>query len=160
MNSFFNKIPFIICHKITLSFKIAFLNVIQQKIIQVKNLPAMQKTWVQSLGWEYSLKKRMGTQSSILAWRAPWTEEPGRLQPMGRKESDMTERLTLHYTCGTNGKEPICQCRRHKRRGFNPWIRKIPLEEGLATHSTLLTLRIHGQSYMQATCHRVTKSWT
>ena len=49
----------------------------------VKNPPAMQETWVQSLGWEDPLKKGMATHSSILAWRIPWTEEPGRLQSMG-----------------------------------------------------------------------------
>ena len=49
----------------------------------VKNLPAMQETRVQSLGWEDPLKKGMATQSSILAWRIPWTDEPGRLQSMG-----------------------------------------------------------------------------
>ena len=43
----------------------------------VKNLPAMQDTWVQSLGWEDTLEKEMATHSSILAWRIPWTEEPG-----------------------------------------------------------------------------------
>ena len=46
----------------------------------VKNLPAMQETWIQSLGWEDPLEKRMLTHSCILAWRIPWTEEPGRLQ--------------------------------------------------------------------------------
>ena len=45
----------------------------------VKNLPAMQETRVQSLGWEYPLEKEMATHSSILAWKIPWTEEPGRL---------------------------------------------------------------------------------
>ena len=52
----------------------------------VKNLPIMQKaqeTWVQSLGWEDSLEKEMATHSSILAWKIPWTEEPGGLQSMG-----------------------------------------------------------------------------
>ena len=49
----------------------------------VKNLPAMQKTWVQSLGQEHPLEKGMETHSSILAWRIPWTEEPGGLQSMG-----------------------------------------------------------------------------
>ena len=49
----------------------------------VKNLPAMQETQVQSLGWEDSLEKGMAIHSSILAWRIPWTEEPGRLQSMG-----------------------------------------------------------------------------
>ena len=45
----------------------------------VKNLPAMQETWVQSLGQEDPLKKGMATHASILAWRTPWTEEPGGL---------------------------------------------------------------------------------
>ena len=46
----------------------------------VKNLPAMQETWVQSLGWKYPLEKEMATLASILAWRISWTEEPGGLQ--------------------------------------------------------------------------------
>ena len=49
----------------------------------VKNLPAMQETWVQSLGQEGPLEKEMAPHSSILAWRIPWTEEPGGLQSMG-----------------------------------------------------------------------------
>ena len=49
----------------------------------VKNLPAVQETRVQSLGWEDPLEKEMATHSSILAWRIPWTEEPGWLQSMG-----------------------------------------------------------------------------
>ena len=48
----------------------------------VKKLPTMQETWVQSLGWEYLLEKDMATHFSILAWRIPWTEEPGGLQSM------------------------------------------------------------------------------
>ena len=43
----------------------------------------MQETWVQSLGWEYPLEEEMAIHSSILAWKMPWTEEPGRLQSMG-----------------------------------------------------------------------------
>ena len=62
---------------------------------RVKHLPAMQETWVQSLGQEDPLEKEMATHSSILAWRTPWTEESVRLQSMGSQESDMTERLTL-----------------------------------------------------------------
>ena len=49
----------------------------------VKCLPAMQETWVHSLGWEDPLEKEMATQSSTLAWKIPWTEEPRRLQSMG-----------------------------------------------------------------------------
>ena len=48
----------------------------------VKNLPAMQDTWVQSLGWEDPLEKEMATHSRILAWEIPWTEKPGGLQSM------------------------------------------------------------------------------
>ena len=56
----------------------------------VKNLPAMQETWVRSLGWEDPLEKGMATYPSILAWRISWTKEPSRLQPMGSKEWNMT----------------------------------------------------------------------
>ena len=49
----------------------------------VKHLPTMWETWVQSLGQEDPLEKEMATHSSVLAWRIPWTEEPGRLQSMG-----------------------------------------------------------------------------
>jgi len=53
----------------------------------VKKFPAMQETWVQSLDGEDPLEKGMPTHSSILAWRIPWTEEPGRLQLMGVTKS-------------------------------------------------------------------------
>ena len=49
---------------------------------KVKHLPAMQETRVQSLDWEDPLEKEMVTHSSTLAWKMPWTEEPGRLQSM------------------------------------------------------------------------------
>ena len=57
----------------------------------VNNLSAVQETWVQSLGWDDSLEKGMAIYSSILAWRIPWTEEPGELQSMGVTEFDTTE---------------------------------------------------------------------
>ena len=53
------------------------------------------ETWVRSLGWEDSLEKGMATHSSILAWRIPWTEEPGGLQSMD-SQLDMTERFSLN----------------------------------------------------------------
>ena len=51
----------------------------------VKNLPAMWKTWVRSLGQEDPLEKEMAPHSSTLAWKIPWTEEPGGLQSMGSR---------------------------------------------------------------------------
>ena len=52
----------------------------------VKNLPAMQETWVPSLGQDDPLEKGMATHSNIFDWRIPWTEEPGGLQSMGSKK--------------------------------------------------------------------------
>ena len=58
-----------------------------------KNLPAMQDTWVRSLGQKVPLEKEMATYSSILAWRIPWTKEAGRLWSIALQELDITERL-------------------------------------------------------------------
>ena len=51
----------------------------------VKHLPAMRETWVRSLPWEDPLEKEMATHSSTLAWKIPWTEEPGRLKSLGSR---------------------------------------------------------------------------
>ena len=61
----------------------------------IKNLPAMQETWVQFLGREDPLEEGTATHSSIPAWEIPWTEEPVGYSPWGHKESDTTERLHL-----------------------------------------------------------------
>ena len=75
------------------------MNLVGKNMAQtVNNLPEMWETWVQSLGQEGPLDKEMATHSNILAWRIPWTEELGGLQPMGHKELDTTERLTLSHT--------------------------------------------------------------
>ena len=63
----------------------------------VKNLPAMQETQIRSLGGEDPLEKEMATRSSILAWKIPWTEEPGGLQSMGSQRVDTAERLHFHF---------------------------------------------------------------
>ena len=57
----------------------------------VKNPPAMQETWILSLGWEDPLEEGMATHFSILAWRRPWTEKFGRISPQDHNESDTTE---------------------------------------------------------------------
>ena len=66
---------------------------------RLKCLPAMRETWVRSLGREDPVEKEMATDSSILAWRIPWMEEPGRLQSMGsqRVRHDFTFTFTLPY---------------------------------------------------------------
>ena len=65
----------------------------------VKTQPAMQETWVQPLVQEDPLEKGMVTHSSVLAWRIPWTQEPGGYSPWGRKESYTNEPLTQPHEC-------------------------------------------------------------
>ena len=68
------------------SFRV-MASLVAQMVKMVKNLPAMQETWLQSLGREYPPEKGMAMHSSILAWRIPWTEKPGGLQSMVSQES-------------------------------------------------------------------------
>ena len=63
----------------------------------VKHLSTMWETRVRALGWEDPLEQEMATHSSTIAWKIPWTEEPGRLQSMGLQRVGLTERL--HFTC-------------------------------------------------------------
>ena len=66
------------------TYKFPIFNITDSLVAQrLKCLPAMQETWVRSLGREDPLEKEMATHSSILAWEIPWTEEPGGLQSMG-----------------------------------------------------------------------------
>ena len=74
---------------------------------------------------DHILEKAMATHSSTLAWKIPWTEEPGRLQSMGHEESDTTERLHFHFPLG--------------RIAF---IYMFPLEKEMASHSSFLAWRI------------------
>ena len=62
----------------------------------VKNLPSMQETQVQSLGRKDPLEKEMATHSSTLAWRTPWTEEPGRLQSVCKFKLDFVSSIPLN----------------------------------------------------------------
>ena len=68
----------------------------------VKNLPAMQETRIQSLGWEDTLDEGMASHSSILVWRIPWTEEPGGLQSMG------LQRVVCVIAITTMANSPCC----------------------------------------------------
>ena len=85
----------------------------------VKRLSTMQETWVGSLGWEDSLEKEMATHSCTLAWRIPWTEEPGKLQSTG----------SLSWTRLSN---------------FTFTFHFHALEKEMATHSSVLAWRIPG----------------
>ena len=114
----------------------------------------MWETWVPSLGWEGSLEKGIATNSSILAWRIPWTEEIGRLQSMG---SHTTEQLSpsqspLHAPVQAPGLIPV-QC------VFSVRTRPIQAELGPNRCSVLSGRKIPWKS-PQATVHGVAKSQT
>ena len=72
-------------------------------ICLVKHLPAIQETWVRFLGWEESLEKEMATHYSTLAWRIPWTEEPGGLQSMGLQRARHDWATNTHTHCWVSG---------------------------------------------------------
>ena len=72
------------------------LNLTSLVVQLVKNLPVMQETWIQSLGWEDPLEEGMVIHSNILAWRIPMERSLVGCSPWGRKELDMTERLSIH----------------------------------------------------------------
>ena len=92
----------------------------------VNNVPAIQETQVQSLGWEDSLEEGMAIHSSIPAWRIPWAEEPGRLQSMGLQRvgynwgTDTFLRCTheLQALGGTSRKRDMCSFRWEMKEGF------------------------------------------
>ena len=72
------------------------------------------------------MEKGMITHSSDLAWEIPWTEEPGRLQSMGSQRVGQDQAHIAGFPDDASGKEPTCQRRRHKRCGFETWVRRIP----------------------------------
>ena len=70
---------------------------------------------------------------------------------------DESMEVILGFPGGASGKEPTCHCRRRKRLGFDPWVGKIPLEEGMAIHSSILAWRVFREAWQ---VHSITKSWT
>ena len=92
----------------------------------VKRLPTMQEIPVRSLGWEDPLEKEMATHSSTLAWKIPWTEEPGRLQSMESRGLDTTEGLHFHFSLSCigerNGNPLQCSCLENPRDRKPGWL--------------------------------------
>ena len=89
----------------------------------------------------------MATHSSTLAYRIPWTEEPGALQPMGSQRVGMTEPLSpAHPSTGrAAGKGSVCQYRRHRRCGFRPWAGKMCWRRKWKLTPAFLPGESHGQ---------------
>ena len=96
----------------------------------------------------HALEKEMATHSSVLAWRIPGTGEPDGLPSMGlHRVCTRLKRLSSsscregNFPGGASGKAAACQSRRLKTHGFHPWVGKISLETGMATHSSILAWR-------------------
>ena len=141
----------------------------------VKDLPAIQETQVRSLGQEDPLEKKMATHSSILAWRIPWTEEPGRLQSMrsqrvGHNWAANTFTFMMKYDGGglvakscpiiwnivitkqlglyggfPGGSDGKIICLQCRRPGFDPWVRKIPWSRKWQLTTGFWPGEFHGQ---------------
>ena len=122
----------------------------------------MQETQVLSLGQEDLLEKGMATCFSILAWRIPRTEEPGGLRSMGlqRVRHGCSDLACTACTGGASGKEPACQCRRHKRSGFHARVEKIPCRRAWDSLQYSCLENPHGQRSLAATVPRVAESPT
>ena len=112
----------------------------------------MQETWVRSLGQEDTVEKEIATHSSILAWRIPWTEEPGRFPVRGvtRVRNNLATKPPPPYVYtgfpgSASGKGPAFQCRRLMSLGFNPWVRKIPWKRKWQPTPVFLPSKTYGQ---------------
>ena len=120
----------------------------------VKNLPAMQESWVWSLGWEESLEKGMATYSSILAWDIPWTEEPCRLHSMG------SQRVRQDWVTNTNTHTPLGRTQKILNNGLIPGLGRVPGEgNGHPLQYSCLENSMDRGAW-QATVHGVAKNWT
>ena len=113
----------------------------------LKHLPEMRETRVQSLSQEDPLEKQMATPSSILAWRIPWTEEPGRLQSIRvTKSATQLERLSMYVEEIRVPPDSAVKNLPAKHETQEMWVRSLSqkniLEVNMATHSSILAWRI------------------
>ena len=110
----------------------------------VKHLSTMRETWVRSLGWEDPLEKEMAIHSRTIAWKIPWTEEPGRLQSMGSQRVRHNWVTSLIHSL--TGASLVAQLVKNLPAMQETWAQSLgwedPLEKGKATHSSILAWRI------------------
>ena len=101
----------------------------------VKHLSAMLETWVWSLGWENPLEKEMATHSSTLAWKIPWTEEPGRLQSMGSQRANLLTAEQIYFQFSS-----VVQSFSRVRLFVTPWIAARQASLSIANSQSSLKL--------------------
>ena len=123
----------------------------------VKDPPAMQETWVWSLGWEDPLEQGMTTHSSILAWRTPWTEEFGGLHSMG---SPKVRHDCMINTFTVPGDSAVKNPPAMQETPVQSLGQEDPLEKEMAAYSNILAWEIPRTRAWRAIVHGVTKSRT
>ena len=108
----YTPFPILSAFKDSFSFLKFYAELLHSSLVahMVKHLPTMQETWVQSLGWKDPLEKKMATHSSTLAWKIPWTEEPGRLQSMGSQRVRHDWVTSLSFLHSTTSPWDLGQC--------------------------------------------------
>ena len=128
---------------------------------RVKRLAAVWETQVQFLVWEDPLEKAMATHSSTLAWKIPWTEEPGRLQSMGslRVRHDWATSLSLFLSCtGEGNGNPLqCSCLENPRDGGAWWATYSPW--GLKESDTTERTHSHFNQLWEGTLDSINDIW-
>ena len=141
--SIFSEMKAMAPHSSTLAWKIPWMG-----LTPVHGV-ATSVTWLSDFTFTFhfhALEKEMATHSSVLVWRIPGTAEPGGLPSKGSHRvghdwSDLAVALAAAssryqgFPVGSDGQKSTCHCR---KPGFNPWVGKIPLEKGMATHSSIL----------------------
>ena len=132
----------------------------------VKRLSTMRETRVRSLDWEDPLEKEMAIHSRTIAWKIPWTEDPGRLQSMGSQRVGHDWVTSLHFTSMLSRASHVAQWIKNlpAMQGIQEtWVQSLdledPLEEEMATHSSYSCLgNPMDRGAWQAAVHRVTKN--
>ena len=126
----------------------------------VKNLPAMQDTWIQSLGWEDLLEKGMATHSNILSWRIPWTEELGGLQSMGLQRVGHNWAIKHSTACVSL----VAQMVKNPHIMQETWVLSLggedALVKGMTIHSSILAWRFPWREKSGGVWSIGSQSWT
>ena len=141
---------------------LSFLKSVSLSQMHASNMIVLYSRWScacfhQNAAYDYlrsargSSEKAMAPHSRTLAWKIPWTEEPGRLQSMrslrvGHDCSDLAAAAFLNiFPGGASGKEPTCQCRRPKKFWFDSWVGNIPWKRAQQPTPVFMPGESHGQ---------------
>ena len=137
-----------IVHEVTKSRK-QLSNFHFQRAQLVKNPSAVQETWVRSLCWEDPLEEAWQPSPVFLPGESHGQRSLAGCSLWGCKESDIAQRSIGGLPGGASSKESACKCRRHRRRGFHPWVGKVPWSKKWQPTPVFLLEKFHGQRSLE-----------